>query len=365
VGWHARCLSGGVAILAPIIAFIGQQLGKLLQMAFGWATVLLFGRVPQSKSLLLAGVALGAIAWLVTLIGIVLPAVGAFLLAFVPIPSWVDPLWVRLVMLALAVVLPLLVGLGGYFLLDRASRPQGLGIVRQLLRGYPYSALLALVLIVLLIVAPLWKLRSIAKRWEDAHIPIVVKPGGYDTVAKDIEAAVDAAGLDLNRTNAPWVLELPSKLLAAVGGESVRRLVPQRLIELKAKDLEVTIHPSDVAMAGRREPVARARAAIATRMTFTAAYLTSSQEAQKVEDQLVTIARSDSPLAWRALADVDRRLARLTVPYDEWEVLYRQRLQVECHLRERPRRQHDVDGEDGEQSGLAGVIRSIVRALAG
>jgi hypothetical protein len=346
-----------VAILAPILAFIGQQIGRIVQMAFGWATVLLFGRVPQSKSLLLAGVALGAIAWVVALIGILVPSIGAFLLAFLPIPSWLDQGWVRLAMLALAVALPLLVGLGGYFLIDKADRPRGTGVVAQLLRGYPYSALLASILLLLIVVAPLWKVRSIVRRWEDAHIPIVVKPGGYDQVAADIEAAVDSAGLDLNPTKAPVLLELPSKLLAAVGGASVRRLVPDRLVALKAKDLEVTIHPSDVAMAGRKEPVARARAAIASRITFTAAYLTSSEESQKVEDILMEVAGAPISVARDGLAHVDERLASLTVPHDEWEVLYRQRLQVERLIQRREAR--------AEQDGLVGRVRGLVRAIVG
>jgi hypothetical protein len=232
-------LEPDVAILAPILAFIGQQLGKVLQMAFGWATVLLFGRVPQSKSLLLAGVSLAAIAWLVTLVGILIPAVGTFLLALAPIPKWIDEGWVRLAMLVLAVVLPVLVGLGGYFLIDKTERPRGLGLVIQLLRGYPYAALLALIVLMLIVVAPILKARTIIKRWEDAHIPIVVKPGGYDQVADDIESAVDSAGLDLDRARAPRILEVPSKLLGAAGGTSVRRLVPDRLIALKARTLEV------------------------------------------------------------------------------------------------------------------------------
>ena len=40
-----------MAILAPLFAFIGRYVGKLLNMAFGWASTLLFGRVPQSKQL--------------------------------------------------------------------------------------------------------------------------------------------------------------------------------------------------------------------------------------------------------------------------------------------------------------------------
>ena len=182
--------------------------------------------------------------------------------------------------------------------------------------------------------APIFKLRSIIKGWEDAHIPIVVKPNGYDRVVTDLEAAVDAAGLDLTRARAPQVLEVPSRLLASVGGATVRRLVPDQIVMLKAKALEVTIHPSDVAMVGSREAVARARAAIADRLAVTPAYLTTSEEAQQVEDVLGKLrdpaVDGDEAHGW--LVAIDKRLAELTVPYDEWEVLYRQRLQVERDL---------------------------------
>ncbi|MBA2632743.1 MAG: hypothetical protein H0U86_07060 [Chloroflexi bacterium] len=249
-----------MALFAPLLAFIGRQVGRIVQMAFGWATILLFGRVPQSKQLLLAGVALGSILWVVTLIGALVPDVGAWLIAFVPAPDFIDDGVIRLVMLVLAIVLPLLVGAGGLMLMDPADRPAGIGgKAVQVLRGYPYAAVLSLVILFLLVVAPIFKLRTIIKRWEDAHIPIVIKPDAYERVASDLEAAVDGAGLDLARARAPRVLEAPSRLLAAVGGESVRRLVPDRIVMLRARDLEVTIHPSDVAMAGSKEGVARAR----------------------------------------------------------------------------------------------------------
>ena len=327
-----------MAILAPILAFIGQQLGKLVQMALGWASLLLFGRVPQSKSLLLSIVALASLAWLVVVVGIVLPAVGAFLLAAVPAQDFIGESWLRIIMLALAVLLPLGVGVGGYFLIDSADRPKDPGgTLVQVLRGYPYTAVLALVLVVLILIAPIFKLRSIVKRWEDAHIPILVQPGGYETVTRDIESAVDRAGLDLTQVPAPGILEVPSKLLARIGGASVRRLVPDRLFALRGRDLEVTIHPSDVAMAGSKASVARAHAAIASTITFTAAYLTASEESQKVEDLLLKISRSESVDAARALQHVDRLLARLVVPHEEWEVLYRQRLQVEREIGRRER----------------------------
>jgi hypothetical protein len=183
------------------------------------------------------------------------------------------------------------------------------------------------------LVAPIFKLRTIVKRWEDAHVAIVIEPGAYDRVAGELEQALDAAGLDLRRSRAPRVLEVPSRLLAAVGGESVRRLVPDRLVMLKSANLEVTVHPSDVAITGTKEAVARARAAIADRLTETEAYLTTEKEAQEIEDALRELRRgADRSRVAEVLPAVDEQLARLTVPHEEWEVLYRQRLQVERDL---------------------------------
>ena len=320
-----------MAILAPLFAFIGRQVGRVVQTAFGWATVLLFGRVPQRKQLLLAGVSLASILWVVTLIGVVLPDVGSWIMAFVPAPDFVGEDAVRLMMLVLAVGLPLLVGAGGLFLMEPEDRPEEIGgKFVQVLRGYPYAAVLSVVILFLLVVAPIFKVRTILKRWEDAHVPIVVKPGGYERVASDLEAAIDAAGLQLARARAPRVLELPSRLLAVVGGASVRRYVPDRLVMLKGASLEVTIHPSDVAMIGGKEGVARARASVADRLTVTQAYLTTSKESQELEDAIGAL-RSDEPgeLASARLAEIDHRLSTLIVPYEDWEVLYRQRLQVE------------------------------------
>jgi hypothetical protein len=136
----------------------------------------------------------------------------------------------------------------------------------------------------------------------------------------------------VERAGAPWIVETPSKLLALVGGSAVRSLVPDRLLVLRGPDVDVSIYPNDVAITGKRKEVARARAAIASRMPFTAAYLTASKEGQRVEDRLMSLASGPADEAPRALEEVDRRLASLVVPEDEWEVLYRERLQIERDL---------------------------------
>jgi hypothetical protein len=348
-----------VAILAPLLAYAGRFFGKLLQMAFGWATILLFGRVPQSKQLLLSGIALASLAWAAVATGVLFPGFGTLLLTAVPAPDWIREEWIRLGMLIAAVVLPVLIGIGGLFLLEPKDRPAGRQRLVQVLRGYPYALVLAVVIGFLVVVAPLRRVRTLVKRWEDAHIPVVVKPDGYERVADDLEAALDGARLPIERTKAPILLETPSKLLAAVGGASVRRLVPQRLLVLKNRQLEVTIYPSDVAMAGTREQVARSRAAIASTLTFTAAYQTTTKEAQEIEDRLEVLAKTAGPLPWRAFDEIDERLAQLVVPFDDWQVLYRIRLQVERDLR-----QPVVRGRDeGDGFRPLRVIGELIRRL--
>jgi hypothetical protein len=112
---------------------------------------------------------------------------------------------------------------------------------------------------------------------------------------------------------------------------------------------------------GAKESVARARAAIADRLTKTEAYLTAAEEAQEIEDALrelrsVDVADAEArTAALERLRTLDARLARLVVPYEEWEVLYRQRLQVERDLLRAEDRVEDRSGE--------GIVERVGRAV--
>jgi hypothetical protein len=333
-----------MAIVGSLFAMLGRFAGQILNTTLGWATVLLFGKVEGRKQTVLSLIALGSLAWLITLVGVVSPDIGTFLLALVPVPDFIDETVVRLVMLAAALLIPVLIGAAALLVADADRRPRGLGIVGGVLRGYPFALVLA-VTIAVLAGASLWrKVGSLARRWEDAHVPVIVKPGGYERVLDDLERVVDRCGIEVVRHPASPILSAPPRLLDVVAGRALGALVPDRLMVLRGRDLEVLVYPSDVAIRGTREAVARARAAIADQLTESPAYLTVSAEAERVEDALRDVARragsadrAELARALERLADLDGRIARLTVPFDEWETVYRERLQVE---RDALRRQH-------------------------
>lgn len=211
---------------------------------------------------------------------------------------------------------------------------RGAELARSILRGYPLAFVLALTLVFLAAVGIVRKVQSLARRWSDAHVPIVVREGGYALMVADLEEALDEAGLAVDRGEAPAVMAVPGRLLASIAGPGVRALVPDRLAQLTGRGLEIDLYPSDIAIAGQPSLVTRARAAMASRLASTAAFLTTSAESQAIEERLERLAREGQPgpAADAELIAVDRLLATIEVPYEEWEVLYRIRLQVERDL---------------------------------
>lgn len=328
-----------MAIIGSVFAMLGRFAGRLLNSALGWATILLFGKVGGRKQSVLLIIALGSLAWVLAIVGVVFPDIGTFMLALVPVPDFVDEGVVRLAMLAIALVIPLLIGVAAVFLTEPGRRPHGLGLIGGIVRGYPFTLVLAVTIVILALASLVRKVRSLAKGWEDAHVPVIVKPGGYDAVLGDLRSVLREAGLQVEPRPAPAILAIPPRLLDAVAGKALGGLVPDRLMLLEAANVEVLVYPSDVAVSGTRQSVARARAAIAAQLTNSPAYLTTSAESERVEDEIRALAAAAEDarsmgaetlvLRIRALDD---RIERLTVPFDEWETVYRERLQIERDL---------------------------------
>ena len=219
------------------------------------------------------------------------------------------------------------------------GRAGGPVVVRELLRGYLLAPLISGLLIFLAGVGIVRRARSRRHGWSDVHIPIVVKPGGYDRMVADLGAALASADIPTNERDAPRVLTLPARLVAAVAGENVRRLRADRLVELKGPDLRIGLYPSDIAISGSDRDRTRARASILSRLATSAAHLTMSAEAQELEDRLEGVARPAGalgplplPNARAVFAAIDARLLDLAVPTDDWDILYRLRLQIERDL---------------------------------
>lgn len=328
-----------MTILVSIFGMAGRFAGDLLTSALGWASSLLFGRVPRSHQIFLTLMMAASFAWLVMLLALVLPTVGSLLLSATPHPPFVNQAWLGFVLLVAVVVLPLMVGLAGFLVPAEEERPAGTALPIEMLRGYLLTPLIGGLLIFLAGVGMGRKIRSKRHGWSVDHVPIVVKPGGYDQMVADLHDGLEAAALPTAAQEAPRVLTLPAWLLTRVAGSNVRRLRPDRLMTLTGPDLNIGIYPSDIAIAGTTRMRTRARAAILARLATTAAHQTTSAEAQEVEDRLLRLARAGGTAgqlsrdeARVAFEVIDSDLLDLEIPTDEWDILFRLRLQFERDL---------------------------------
>lgn len=326
-----------MTIIGGLIGLLGRFAGQILNTTLGWATLLLFGKVPQSRQMLLLVIVFGSLVWVALVVGIVLPSVGTLLVASIPLSDAIDPSWVRIGMLTGALAVPVAIGLAAALVSSDTTSRGPAALISAGLRGYPFAVVLTLLLGLLAVVGIARKIRSLSKKWEDQHIPLVIKPGAYEAVLSDLGSALGDAGLPVRAQDAGRLLSGPPKLLDKIAGRGLGDLVPDRLMILVGDNLEVLVYPSDLAVSGSRDHVVRARAALASRVSNAPAYLTTSAEAQKVEDLLDAIrdaGRKTPPEHTLAhLRDVDKKLATLAVPYDEWQILYRLRLQLERDAR--------------------------------
>jgi hypothetical protein len=248
---------------------------KLLNTIFGWATVTLFGRVPQSRQIFLSIIALGSVLWLAVVLGIAFPDFGTFLLSFVPLPDWVDQTWVRIAMLVAAVLIPAVVGVISLLMLEPKERPRDiLGKAKAVLKGYPYTLGLALTLVLMTILVPFVKLRVIMKRWSSQHMPVLVEADDYRRVVDQIERTLDQRGWPTQRQQASWMLRMPTRILTFFASGAIDDLVAKNLTVLQASSLEVVLHPADLVINGKKEDVVHARSAITEQLTFSEAHLT-------------------------------------------------------------------------------------------
>jgi hypothetical protein len=323
-----------VTIIISALGVAGRMAGDLLTTALGWASNLLFGRVPQTHRRYVTLMMAGSFLWLILLLGLLIPSIATFYLAATPHPPFVDHEWLGMVLLVGAVGLPPMVGLAGALVpADGARRPTRLAA--EMARGYVIAPVLVGLLVFLAGVGLARKVRSRRHGWSDVHVAIVSETGRYDELVEDVLDGLHAAGLEVRAADAPRILNAPGWILARVSGENVRRLRPDRLVELIGRNLRVGVYPSDIAISGTTGTRVRARAAVLGRLVASSAHLTTTAEAQRLEDDLRDLVAARQPhvrtrQAVRAAFEaIDAELVDLAVPTDEWDVLYRLRLQAE------------------------------------
>src|SRR5512138_1629252 len=150
-----------MAILQALISYLGKSAGKALNAIFGWAVLALFGTVSPKEQTLLSVVVAAAAAWPILLLGVIVPKIALVVVAFVPLSKSVPGLWLRIVWIVLAVLVPVVVGtvIAKRGSTEHMDEPGW----KRLLRGFPVTLALACAFLLMLIIAPILRIATVLR----------------------------------------------------------------------------------------------------------------------------------------------------------------------------------------------------------
>jgi hypothetical protein len=342
-----------MALLQALLALISKSAGKILNALFGWAVRALFGQTSAREQTFLSVVVAAAVAWPILLIGIAAPKIAALLLAFVPIPHAVPAWAVRIVWVALALLIPFAVGISVAAKASPRSDlkdsskdssndvPRGsrkASPVLTVLRGFPITIGLAAAFIVMFVSVPVMRLAAIVRRRRSADLPLITNESAYHQVAATLCEVLNRHGFSLRPASPGWWVAAPIRILTWLGGDAFRSYVPSELEHFVSRDLELSLYPSGLLLRGKAKSVTWAHGLIAESVVHTDGLQTVDPKAQALEKRIrrvwktydtapAQIVGSDENLV-QTLEQISGELGRLEVDFDDWQVLYRQILQV-------------------------------------
>ena len=331
-----------MAILQALISYLSKSAGKALNAIFGWAVIALFGQTSPKEQTLLSAVVAAAAAWPILLLGTIVPKIALLVIAFVPLAKSVPSTWLRLVWIALALLVPIVVGIVVAARGSQENLPEPKW--KKLLRGFPITLALAAAFLMMLVVAPILRIITVIQRREVVRMPALMhRSKTADTMAALAEVLA-THGLPLQPAQAPWYLTAPSKIMLKIGGAAFASMANEHVQYRASPELALMVLANETVLRGKPVPVGRARALAAevygprpVIQTFNADARVLEQHVKRVWSIYLEQPRhhARSVVLDRRLHELSAELSEKTLPWEEWQIIYRLLLQLDRALRGR------------------------------
>jgi hypothetical protein len=324
-----------VPFLPFVLLLAWQALSRSASFALGWATSLYFGQVPGRQGRMLSVVSLVAAGWVILVIGFAVPIlVGAGLEAAEAIEENFDVEFIHYAALAAGIVLvpPIVAAIAvwGEFHEDRSVATW----LRLVPMSYPSTAMLGASVLMMVVVTPVLLFQRWRRKRKYVQISLVMRERADDDdmveALRDALASIDIEDVQVAEASGPktWPLRtvgfaVEHLLGAVVRGEPMR---------LEAGELEIFAYATTISIQGPKEDTYRVRAAVQRKLGFHDAFLTWNEDAQEIEAKLLSAhhdADGDVGKLRARLDDVQADMDTASLNSEEWNVLYRRRLQIE------------------------------------
>lgn len=323
----------------PFLPFVlllaWQALSRSASFALGWATAIYFGQVPGRQGRILSVISLLAAAWVVLIIGFAIPILGgAALEASDVIEENFDVRTIHYVGLVAGLVLtpPIIAAcvVWANILGERNIRRW----IRLIPVSYPASFMLGVSVLQMVLFTPVLLFQRWRRKRKLVQVAVMMRDGTDDEdLLKALRRALASIGVKkVSVSEAKGPKSWPLRTVAFAAEHLLGAVVRGDPMRLDAGPLEIQAYATNVSILGRKEDAYRARAAIERELAFADAYLTWDEQSQGFEDELKKIHREadgDVRAVRGRLDKVQERMDVASMNSEQWNVLYRLRLQVE------------------------------------
>lgn len=319
----------------PFVLLIAWQvLSKSASFALGWATAIYFGQVPGKQGSILSVISLLAAGWVIVVVGFAFPIFGGAILESTGlIEDNFDVEAIHYVGLLAAVVLtPSFLAATTVWAKFHEERSLGAWL-RMVPVSYPATAMLGVSVLQMVVFAPILLFQRWRQKRRLVQVPLVLREGTDDDLLDAVRGALTAIGIvDVSVAEVTGPRSWPLRTVGFASRHLLGAVVRGEPMRLRADGIEILAYATTVSIQGPSEDAYRVRAAMERELAFRNTYLTWNEESQGFEDELQSLHRAANGELESLRADLDEVQARIDVASlntEEWNVLYRLRLQLE------------------------------------
>ncbi len=329
----------------PFLPFVlllaWQAVSRSASFALGWATAIYFGQVPGKRGRTLAVISLASAAWVIVMIGFALPLLAGALLELTGViernfqvtPLVVLGLWAAIVLTPPAIA--------GITVLVGFHEERSIGSwLRRVPTSYVATASLGAGVLQMVVFTPFLVVQRMIRKHALLQTALSMREDtDGDDLAKVVAHALRSLGIDrVDVEEAQGPISWPMKTVGFAARHLISAVVRGEPVRLRADGLQLFAYATNVAVLGPSDKAHRARAALERELPFDRARITWSDEARDLEDAIVKAygdAGHDLGTLHRRLDEVQARVDRESLDIEEWNLLFRLRLQAEHEVAER------------------------------
>lgn len=319
--------------LGPLLRFVPLLLAKSLSKVFGLATKTFFGRVPSRDDDKAGLVGLLSLAWLAVVPAVAFPSLAEAMLPMLPEDDAVLRATTAGLVLAGGPVIGCLIGR------TDNRRERGARLALTAVQGYGYALITGTLVVALVLVVPVVKASHLVRRLEMQHMAVMITPEAFDDVRDRIVATLRAHDLDVHATDENRVMAALFHGLVWVEEKIFWRDMAHQVSHIRGElahgPLVVELHPTDLAVRGRRADATYAFGVLADTLDHRHVYFSWDEAAQDLEDRVHQARRraaDGEPCSDEHIAALAEELRTLQLAPEQWSAIRRQIHRLEADV---------------------------------